>query len=209
MDYLNQISAQTRSVPNPKAAAANAPIFSPKMLKILIGVAVVTVLIIIVGMITGGGDSGATELDNLARVELRMNNLNTEITNYNKFIKSSKVRAIGLSFSSLLANTIRDFEAELDASYEYDEDEISATVTSEEEAHNTELDDTLLEARLNGLLDVAFPRQMSYEIESLLIIYPQASKTTKNEKMISIMNEASKSLTVLHDQFDELFDANK
>ena len=50
---------------------------------------------------------------------------------------------------------------------------------------------------------------MSYEIESLLIIYTQASKTTKNEKMISIMNEASKSLTVLHDQFDELFDANK
>ena len=206
-EYLEQISAQTRPVKTGKGPFGLE--FNAKTIKILIGVAVAALLIIIIGAISGSGGDKNSERDYVDQIYLRSNNLMSAISNYNKRVKSSELRSMGNSLNAVLAElnfnitTIlkEDFAAK--SVGKPDKDKTQTT----EDAIAEELNETLENARLNGVLDRTYAREFAYQIGLLESLESETVAKKEKETLINMLTASEENLEQLYDQFNN-FAAN-
>lgn len=174
LEYLNQISKNSRPV---KAGGKNQG-FGMIIKIAVIGIVAFAVLMII-GTILGNKTNSTSTLG--PQIYLRTANLETTINNYNKSLRSSRLRSIGLTLSSTLTAAIN----QLDPSFKNSSSKDKALVTSEAE-YQSNLDSILTNAKLNGMLDRTYANQMQLQTSLLLSMLDQAINHTKDENLKNI-----------------------
>lgn len=201
-EYLNQISQSVR----PTKTKANVAGFPMK----LIIFAVVGVILFFVLMIVGANLSNKsdTPADLALQLNLRVNNLNTTITKYNKSIKSSRLRSIGSSLSSTLNNTSTQLTGYF-TEKGYDSDKLTPkeSIVASEGASMSELDAALNDAKLNGILDRVYLNQISFQVAMLISLETQVSAKA-DEALLEIVTQSLNSLNTIQDALRAFTDAS-
>ena len=204
LEYLNQISASNRTPGAKKGGFSLGNLnFSPTLVKVLIGGAILTVIMIIVGSILGGGSGAPKERDTLDRISLRSGYLITTIKDYNKQIKSSELRSIAASMSSALTETNSTINNILKDEYDAksNKPDKESTGTDEEALYN-ELNETLENARLNGLLDRTFAREMAYQASMMESLESDVLARTKKQSLLDYLPKSMNNFNTLSSDFD-------
>lgn len=199
--YLEQISSEARPLkPTKSLFGFN---ISPKMLKIIIGIVVATVIIMIFGGILSSLGNKNSERDYLDKIYIRTDNLMVSISNYNNLVKSSELRSMGNSLNAVLVQTNYEVLNYLKENYELTnyKPEKEQTLT-DENTYIEELNQSLENGRLNGILDRTYAREFTYEIGMLLSLESEAIANTKNENLKSILNSSHTNLEQLYPQFN-------
>ena len=194
--YLNQISAENRPVKKSKASN----ILSSPFTKILAIGIVVLIAIVIVGAILGNNKDN-TKNKTIA-LGLHTKNLITTINYYQPSIKSSILRSSSAALSTILNSTKSAIDTYLTNKYELKEKDIEQKIVDSENALFVELDNSLIEAKINGLLDRTYARQMAYEISVVMNRESEIYKTIKDENLKTSLSSSYDSLGQLYDSFD-------
>ncbi len=193
MSYLQSISAKPK-----KSGPLGGNLFSKKFLIPLIAVAIISILIIIVGSISG---SKPKNLDITVRLSDRTANLTKTVDKYTPLLKSSELRGMGSSFSSILKTT----SVPLTNSVKNDFAKASKTtlddIAAEETEYITNVNNTLENARLNAILDRTFAREIAYQIAMLRTLQQDCINNTKNDTLKSSLESSVDSLNNLYEQF--------
>ena len=198
MTYLNQIAADARPTP-PKSGLAN--LFTPKVLAFAIGGIILAIVLIIVGSLLGGVSRKEQTL--VEQANLRCTNLLTTIDTYTPELKSPNLRALTASLSSILTETSRNLTTSLQSDFGQDAKATpSESLTQSETDHISALNSTLESARLNGILDRTYLREMELQISLLLSIESEALARTDKPSLTGYLNSSTQSLATLHDQFE-------
>lgn len=201
LEYLNQISKSNRPVK--RTAPVKTKLFDNSIIKIALGGIVLFFLLMILGSMLG--NLGAKP-DNLTKqLYTRTVNLNTVLTDYNRDLKSSKLRSIGTSLAGVLTNSTNQLEP-----YIKGEETSQEVLRPDEEtqaseaAHLTELSTSLNNARLNGILDRTYANQIGLEVSLLLSMISELEERGKNEpELIKILTDYRSNLEIIHDSFEE------
>ncbi len=202
-EYLEQISSEIRKTKAPKKTIFGLDI-PPKLLYILIGAIIASVLIIIIGSIAGSGRNNNSERDLVDRIYLRSNSLSTTISNFNKLIKSSELRSMGTSLNAVLTETGYTLSTILTNDFDSSNPDKPAkeSIATEEEERRTILEGDLETGRLKGQLDRVYASDFAYEIAMLISLESEASAKTNKENLKSALATSTSNLEKLHDQFD-------
>lgn len=197
MAYLNQISADNR-----RSAQSKSFMLNPKVLIGLGIAAVVALIIIVIGSLSGSGNK---ERDLVYRINLRSSNLIETISNYNEYIKSSRLKTMGSSLSAVLSNTVSDTNNII--AEEYKDNKAPDKLVKEETDYITDVNNTLEESRLNGHLDRSFVRQFTLEIALLMSLESECIARTKSEGIGTVLSSSYVNLESLHEEFENYTDA--
>lgn len=199
LEYLNQISQSVR----PTKPAANS-----QMKKIIILGIIALFLAITVFAFTAIFSGGRkTPYDYAIQLDLRMQNLSNTLQTYNPMIKSSQLRSLGASLSSTLNNSstqIANYFTELDL--EDEERTPSPSIQDEETLISDNLNATLYNAQLNGLLDRTYLNQITLQISLLLSLETQISSKTNDEELLYIISLSTSNLEVILNNFNNFSD---
>jgi len=199
LDYLNQISADSRPV------KAKSDFFIPKkLLFFLIGAVVLALAIIIIGSNVSSPKNKEYEL--VSTINYRSGNLIEIISTYNKKIKSSELRSMTSSLSSVLTATQSSLNTIITNEFADTEKENKTTDESVEESEETYMNniiDTYLEpARLNGYLDRVYVSQLTYEISILMSLESKCEETTSKTSLKEALASSYSNLESLETQFE-------
>lgn len=206
--YLESIAKDTRSagIVKPGLFSFNIP---PVVKKILIGVGIALGLLIIIaiiaGLASGGGDK---ERDYVDKIYLRTSHLVEETGTYNKVVKSSQLRSMGTSLLSVLTETQYSIANILKNDFGVSNIETpkSEKTTEEENAVMAEYLNNLENARLNGILDRVYARELTYQIGMVLSLEHEAYARTDKSSLKSALASSMDNLNQLYEQFGD-FDA--
>lgn len=198
IEYLNQIAQDNRVVG--QKTGKGLPI-DPKWLKIIgIGIAGV-ILIMIVGSLLG--KLGTAERDLMDRIYARTKNLNNSIMEYNDSVKSSELRSMGNSLSTVLTETNSKVAGLLASEYGAEGTEPrDEAVTAEEEEHIQAVNVQLYYGKINGLMDRYFVREMSREIVLLQSLESEALEKSSSSAVKDAMANSWNNLNKLETQFE-------
>ena len=196
--YLEQISASNR----PVKSGGIGGLMSPKILLILGGVAILAIIIIIVGMLSGSGTSG---VDLVSKINVRSDNLIATINTYNQQVKSSELRSIASSLSSVLTETSSKTSELLNSVY--NQKKVSDSITKKETTYIEEVDADLEAARLNGLLDRNFARQLTLQTGLLLSIESECLSKTKNNDVKNVVSNSYANLATIYETLSNYSDS--
>lgn len=195
IDYLSQIAKDNRAVQN---SSSKEHILDPKWIKLIIGAVVAVVLMMIIGGILGNMGNG--QRDSLDRIYARAKNLNGIVGEYNRKIKSSELRAMGNSLSTVLSETDKKVSELL--SSEYDTKEANKEITTAEDEHIAAVKASLEYGRMNGFLDRYFVREMSREIVLLMSLETEAIDRTSSSAVKEALVNSWNNLSRLASQFE-------
>ena len=198
MAYLQQISKTTRP-----AAAKKGFHLNPKILIIAsIAVAVILFIAMISSMLSGVKDK---EKDEAMRLHVRTNYLLSALADYTEYVKSSNLRSMGATLSNHFTELNRDLLPILTDYWGYEdwEDDAPAEIFEEETARAEEFRQDLENARLNGLLDRVYVRELALQIALLTSIESEVVARTEKEELISLLERSMSNLKELHTQFDD------
>lgn len=196
IEYLNTIAKDNRA----EVAPAKDHILDPKWIKIIIGaVAAVIVMMIIGGILSGLGNG---ERDLLDKIYARTNNLNTSVNNYSDSLKSSDLRSMASSLSTVLRETNAKVGAILTSDYG-DTTPKDESIASEETDHIVAVDSALNYGKVNGLLDRYFAREMSREIVLLQSLESEALEKLDGDAIKSALSSSWNNLEKLKPQFED------
>ncbi len=180
LEYLNEISKSNRPVAAPVKGVSVSLI-----IKIVIGS--LLVIGIIVGMSILMSNSAARSNDLTKQIYYRTNELNSSVTEYNRKLKSSNLRAIGLTLSGTLSASSNQLQLY------FKERGIKADLKPEllapETQHFQEFNTALLHARLNGILDRIYVNQVQLQVALILSLISQDYERTKNENLQNILTQ--------------------
>ena len=201
-DYLDKIAADTRSnKPSGKGFLGKLKI-SPTLMKVLIGGAIVTVIMIIFGMVAGGGDKNG-ERDLVDKISLRTNNLISVISDYNKQVKSSELRSMGGSLSAVLNDTNYAINAILKSEFEAKGSKPQKeSIKTDENKVLEDMKSSLEYGRLNGILDRTYAREIAYQIALLISLEQETLKKTQKTNLKEALTNSINNLDQMHDKFD-------
>lgn len=175
VDYLNQIAPQApprqRFKPGPKLFA-------------LVGAALVVLIIIVSIVVNVVVNSQRHPLEQLAA---RLTSTQKLTTDVKPNLKSSKLRSLNSNLELFLTNTNRDIATPL-LSAGVDTKKLSKSVLEEESGASVA--ERLEDARLNGVLDRAYAREMSYRLSTLLTLMKQIYSSTGNKDLKSFLTTA-------------------
>ena len=194
--YLNQISASSR--PTQKSTISN--LFSSPLTKVLAIGVVALIIILIVGSIIGGGNDN-TKNKTIA-LSLHTDNLLITINEYQPAVKSSNLRSSSASLYSILGSTSSALTTYLTTKYNLKEKDIDEKLLSTETALYDSLNVDLAEAKINGLLDRTYARQMAYEISVIMNREAEIYKNMKDEGLKTSLLTSYDSLEKLYNDFD-------
>lgn len=171
--YLEQISKDSKPT---NTERSNFHLLKSKGL--IIGAIIVTAIIIF--SIFGSIISEISKKDeNLsAQISLRTSNLISSIINYNNHVKSPTLRSIGLSLSSALTDTNRNFNTILSEAYKKPNYKPSEKLKSSEKTINDNLNSKLNDAKLNGILDRVYLHELTHQISLLLSLESELDNST-------------------------------
>ncbi len=186
IDYLDSIAA----TPKKPASAVNDKLFFGA----IIGAVIVIIFVGILAFLNIG--SGNTV--NLSRLSARLTNLQKISDDSKVKIVSSSLRATNINLALALTNANRDFPEILTA-HGIDPKKISSSITDEE--NTDELAERLEDARLNGIFDRTYAREMSYELETLLVLIGQLEEKAKDDTEEEFLAGLRSNLEPLQKQF--------
>jgi len=195
LDYLDQISHKAK----PTRASGGVETLSSKIVKIVLSAIGALVLVLVIGVIIGLIKGNTTE--DLKRLDVRMGNLLTAVSDYNKSVKSTNLRSIGLSLTGSLTDTLRDLDAYLDEEHHFERGKVGGSLKTEEEEHYKKLDEALLNGKLNGILDQVYIREMRLELSLILSLESQILKNVRDDKVKEILTKSQGDLTTIYEQF--------
>jgi len=167
-DYLNQIAPQA-----PKRSPFS---FGIKQV-LLIGGALVLLMIIAVGIInlTGAGKKEPYE-----RLSARLSATATVVDDSQKSLKSSKLRSLNSNLRIYMTNTTRDVVTPL-TNVGIEPKKLDKNVIASEAT--TALAGRLEDARLNGVFDRTYAREMAYQLGNLMTLMKQIYNSTNSTSM--------------------------
>lgn len=190
LEYLNTIAKDTRPSKPAKSGVSGSTI-----LKIALGGLALFIILLIFGSALGNKSSKSL---NLTKQLLSRTTTVNEITaRYGKSLKSSQLRAISLSLGSVLTgaeNQLKSYFTEKDIASKLSEE----TATSESN-FIANLDQTLTNAKLNGILDRIYANQLQLQVSLLLSLVSQTLSRTKDESLIPILDSYRSNLTIIED----------
>lgn len=194
MAYLDKIAASNRPA---KASTGPFP-FSPKIM-IGLGIAVFAIILIMVLGSALGGDKNS-EQTLVEKLSLRSENVGKTIDTYNKSVKSSELRSMGSSLRAVLTELSSKTSTFLTEDFN-SKNKTSKKLTEDETAYVEELNTTLENAKLNGLLDRTFVREMTLQIGLLMSMESECSSRTKKTDIKDFLSSSYSNLENLHDSF--------
>ncbi len=190
LEYLNQISQETRPTAAKKSASMSL------IIKIAVGGLLAFLFIMCLGMALGSGKTTPTDLTK--QLYVRTANLNTSLTTYNKSLKSSQLRAIGTSLNGVLTSASASLTNYLSSEGDKDADlnppeKLLAVETETIES----LDTALNNAKLNGILDRVYANQIQLQVSLLITFISQLEQRTKDTDLLDIISQYQSNLTVI------------
>lgn len=199
LEYLNQISKSNRPL-RPARKKSSGPLGSP-IFKIAIGGIIALVFILAFASLFSNLGKKAGELTK--QVLLRTNNLNSVVAEYNPAVKSSRLRAIGSSLTTVLTNSSTQLSTYL-ASVDDSKDPTTPgnKTIATETAQLEELQLALTNAKLNGVLDRAYENQLSLQVSLLLSLISELEDRTKDSELLSILSSYSSNLETIHSNLE-------
>lgn len=154
---------------------------------------------LIVGALIFFGGKTQSKAD-LTTLSVRLSNIQSITDDSRKNIVSSRLRATNTALSLALTNANRDIIEFLPATGG-DKSKVDPKITSQESTE--ELMKTLDDARLNGIFDRIYAREMSYKLDTTLILITQLESKTKNSSQRAFLTATHKNLAPLQEQFSE------
>lgn len=196
LTYLNQISQTNRPVKTTKKGGVTNRLIA----KIAIVGVVLFFIIMAFGAMIGNLNHKPSELTK--QLYVRTTNLGKTVTDYNSALKSSRLRAIGVSLSTILTNSANQLSAYLST-----DDSKNALVPSEStlETENSvieELNTSLNNAKLNGILDRVYDNQIGLQVSLLLSQISGLEARTKDPKLLEILSSYRSSLETIHQNIE-------
>ena len=197
--YLNQISAENR------ASKTNSNgLFSPKLMIILGAIVLITIIIIVGGSLSSGSEKG---VDLVSQISLRSVNLSKTISTYNKQTKSSELRSIASSLSSILTETSSKTTELLSSVYGLKNGKISEKITEKETAYIENVDAELEKARLNGLLDRNYVRILTLQTGLLMSLESECLSRTNNSDVKNVLSNSYANLASIYETLSNYSDS--
>lgn len=200
LEYLNQISQSNR--PIKPANKVKAKLLNGSIIKIALGGIVLFFLLMIIGSMLGNLNAKPENLTK--QLYTRTINLNSTISTYGKTLKSSRLRSINSSLSAVLVNSSNQL-----SSYIKGEETSSSVLLPDEETvaaeaqHIAQLDSSLNNAKLNGILDRIYASQIDLEVSLLLSMISELEERAKGDtKLITILSDYYSNLKVIHDSLE-------
>ena len=195
--YLKEISASNRPVSN----TANTP-KSPKtamVVKIVAIGAVLFFLLMAVGALVGSL-KGKTD-DLLKQLYLRTTNMSTIMEDYNQYLKSSDLRSLGASLAGTLTNATNQLAGAVGVE---DPEAMApdAETMEEETAVLEELNTSLTNARLNGILDRAYANLVGLQVSLIMSMISELEARTDDAELLKVLSTYRGNLEVLHQGFE-------
>ncbi len=197
--YLNQISAENRA-----SQTNSGGLFSPKLLIILGAVVLIAIIIIIGGSLSSGSEKG---VDLVSQINLRSVNLSKTISTYNKQTKSSELRSIASSLSSILTETSSKTTELLSSVYGLKNGKVSEKITQKETAHIEAVNDELEKARLNGLLDRNYVRVLTLQTGLLMSLESECLSRTNNSDVKNVLSNSYANLASIYETLSNYSDS--
>lgn len=196
LEYLNHIAQSNRPTKAARAGATNSLI-----VKILLGGIALFVVILIIGLMLGGNSKTS---DLTKQLYVRTTNLNSTITTYNPNLKSSKLRAIGISLSGTLTNASSQLSNYITSTDSGKNALVpNSEITAQEAETMNSLNLALESAKLNGILDRTYVTQVHLQVSLLLSMISQLSARTDDEALMSILGSYISSLAVIEQSFQD------
>ncbi len=200
-EYLQQISKSNRPTrrhfTGPKGAS------NLKILKVALGGVVVFFLLMGLGSLLGNLGGKQNELTK--QLYSRTTNLNGVITSAGRNLKSSRLRAINSSLTSILTHTSNQLSAYLKENGSKNDSDLlpnADTVTAEAEL-TSQLELTLTNARLNGVLDRVYDNQVGLQVSLLLSMTSNLiARSPKDEQLLAILQPFYTSLYTIHENIE-------
>lgn len=195
LEYLNQISQETRPTSAKKSNSLSL------IIKIAVGGIAAFLFIMCVGLVLNAGKSSPTDLTK--QLYVRTANLNTTLTTYNKSLKSSQLRAIGTSLNGVLTGASASLSNYLlpEGGEKGDlnpPEKLLATETTTDEELNTSLNN----AKLNGILDRVYANQIQLQVSLLISFIAQLEPRTKDEALLDIITQYQSNLYVIEQSLE-------
>lgn len=188
IDYLNQISPQ-------------APRKQPNKLFAIIGIGVI--LLILVFVIIGFAQLSSAPSNKLQTLAARLTTLQSVAEKSQANIKSNQLRGTNSSLTLYLTNANRDIVAPL-ASNNVDIKKLDKEIVAKEKG--TKLSSTLEDARLNALFDRTYAREMSYQLNTVILLMDDVSKSTSSKSLDDFIATTKANLEPVKTQFSEFQD---
>ena len=187
LDYLNSIAP----IPQRK-------MLSPFLLWGIIGVAIVLVIIIFMAL-TSFGSTSKTDLTTFAA---RLEALQTVSTEAKNDLQTSELRSLNSSLTLVLTNANRDIADVLtDADITLNE---KNTQFKEVATETTKLTDALEDARLNGVYDRTYTREIVYYLKTLRNQMSVLYSSARSQSLKKFLNETNDNLKPLQESFSAL-----
>ena len=142
---------------------------------------------------------------NSFKLDIHISNTIDVINEYQKDIKSSKLRGNSSSLNSVLASTKSNLDKYITEKYkikditkEADKDFITEATTNKDA-----LTQELFEAKINGILDRVYAHKMAHEITLIASEEKTIMGQTSNETLKAILSESYDSLDKLYGEFND------
>lgn len=201
-EYLNQISAKVAPT---KSSNGISGILSSKITWLIVGALGLFILLAVVGAVLSAGKGNAKE--DASRLQLHLESISEVISEYQPKVKSSGLRSISASLSTVISNTDGKLLNYLTEKYNYKKNadkDLAAEVKTEQDA----LMNDLFEAKITGNLDRIYAHKMTYEISKFMSEETNLYKETRDDVLKEILNESFGSLETLYDSFNNFSEGN-
>lgn len=204
MAYLQQIAGVDNSL-NSKGKKKN-PLSKLLNVWVLAGAGIFIVLIIIVALIASSLNKVDTKDQDLMTQSYWMANylVNETLDEYADQVKNSDIRNMTASFRSVLNEIILNDAGLMLSEYgiEVDDfDEEDNEIVAQEKKANDELNSTLEDARLNGILDRVYLREITMQVAYIRSYQSEIAERTKNSKVEEFSLKADANLGNIYEQF--------
>ena len=185
-DYLNQIAPQ----------APKRPLFTFGIKQIIIlGVALVVLVSIIAGIVNAASSGKKAPLEQLSA---RLTATEAVAVDAQANLKSSKLRTLNSNLKLFMTNTNRDIAEPLLIAG-VNTAKLDKKIVALEDT--TELTDRLEDARLNGVYDRTYAREMAYQLGNTLTLMSQIYTSTRSESLKSFIQTAYDNLKPTQESF--------
>lgn len=191
--YLNQISQSTRPTKPKAGSQSNLPVL---ITKIAAGAILAFIALLVIGNMISSASGKAIDLSR--QIYVRSTNLQSTLKDYNKQLKSSKLRSIGSALSGTLTNTTNQLSTYLkkDESAKSPLEPKESTVAEEAEL-SSNLNTSLNNAKLNGILDRSYTNQIQLQVSLLITFISQLEQRTKDTDLLDIIGQYQTNLYVI------------
>lgn len=199
LEYLNKISQSNRPVKrNMRQSNAKTSL----IIKLSAAGVVLFFLLMALGSLLGNLGTKSKELTK--QIYVRTTNLNSVVTTYNRNLKSSRLRAIGSSLTSVLTNASNQLSTYLIGNGK-DKNALVPSDTKASEAEATliqELNNSLNNAKLNGVLDRYYDNQIGLQVSLLMAQVSELLARTKDPELTNILTNFHSSLETIHQSIE-------